>query len=211
MKRMLSVLIALMLVASMTYAGTPMTAQGDRALSFLMEGFGDFGIHGLAAGSAGPYSMYGFGGRYFISENTEIRAGVAFNSRSTTTKTTSGDFKNNLTQIGLAPAILWHCPAAGAVSPYWGFEGQFGWAKDTDTPPSPGVESSDSYTSFGLAGVLGAEWFPWDGVSFNAEYNLGFRSSTSKSESGGTSVDGPTVTEIGIGSWAVGINVFLGR
>jgi hypothetical protein len=98
---------------------------------------------------------------------------------------------------------------AGSISPYWGLEGQFGWLKNT-FKPAGGTESSNSGTVFGAGAFMGAEWWAFDGVSFNAEYNLSFTSGSTKSEAAGVSTDGPSTTTVGISSWAVGLNVYMG-
>ena len=58
---------------------------------------------------------------------------------------------------------------------------------------------------------MGAQWMAWEQVAFNAEYILAYNSYSSKVESGGTTVDGPTVTEFGIYSWSVGLGLFFNR
>lgn len=211
MKKMLLVLFALVVLANLSFAGTPVTNQGERGLIFMINGLGDFGLQGLHVVNVPGNNLYGFGGKYYISNNTELRVALNFNSRTITTKTPGGDIKDNWTTIGIAPALLWHCPPAGPVSPYWGLMGEFGMSKYTNTPIAPGVESSSSGTAFGLAGVLGAEWWAFDNVSFTAEYNVGVNAGSTKSESGGVSTDGPSYLNFGISSWAVGLNVGIGQ
>ena len=210
---MLFTLLALVLTTSIMFAGTPMTSQGDKALSFTINGLGSFDVSGVNSASVPGYgTLYGVGGKYFISQDMAFRAVVSFNNSSTTTKSTDpvGDNKSTYTAIGFAPGLEWHMAAAGAVSPYWGLMANFGWAKNAYTPAG-GTESNSSGTTFGAAALLGAEWYAWDGVSFNAEYQLGFNSSSTKSEAGGTSTDGPSYTNFGIQSWALGINLYLGH
>ncbi|MBI1804827.1 MAG: hypothetical protein HY033_13810 [Ignavibacteriae bacterium] len=211
MKAMLFILFALVLTTSIMFAGTPMTSQGDKALTFTINGLGNFGVSGVPAVSApGLGTLYGAGGKYFVSQDMAFRTIVAFNNYSTTVKTGSGDDKNSTTWIGIAPGLEWHMAAAGAVSPYWGLMADFGWAKNTHTPPT-GSETSSSGTSFGAAALLGAEWYAFDGVSFNAEYQFGFSTTSTKTNPGTGDVDGPSYTTFGINSWAVGINVYLGH
>jgi hypothetical protein len=207
MKKLLLVLFIMAFAANMMFAGTPMTNQGDKTLGFVMNGLGNFGIGGVNAGFTNGVSL-----KYFLSKDMALRANVGFGTTTvkTPTGTAAGDNEQTTTNIGLRPGLVWHmAPVAGSVSPYWGLEGQFGWVKGTNKPAG-GTESSASGTMFGADVFMGAEWWAFDGVSFNAEYNLGFSSTTTKSEANGVSTDGPSTTSIGISSWAVGLNVYLG-
>ena len=211
MKAMLYTLLALVLMTSIVFAGTPMTSQGDKALTFSINGLGNFGVSGLSTASVSGYgTLYGAGGKYFVSQDMAFRGVVSFNSNSTTTKTQAGDNKSSTTSFGFAPGLEWHMAAAGAVSPYWGIMANFGMVKNTQTPAG-GTETSQSGTVFGADLMMGAEWYAWDGVSFNAEYQLGFSTTSTKANSGTGDVDGPSYTNFGIQSWAVGINVYLGH
>ena len=223
MKKVLLVLFVLVVSASLSFAGTPMTSQGSKALSFVINGLGNFGVSDANLGSYntpfGGSAIAGFGGKYYISNDMELRGVLGF-SMSTTqhkdgTPQNADAGKTATTMFSVALALLWHMSAVGSVSPYWGVGAAFGWAKETNTPQPTGLETSSSGTVIGLAGILGAEWYAWDGISFNAEYQLGFSSNSQKSDqvvSGAvTSVDGTSYTNIGISSWAVGINVYLGQ
>ena len=208
MKKLLLVLFIMAFAANMMFAGTPMTNQGDKSLGFLVNGLGSFGVTGVNSGAG----INGFSMNYYISKDMALRANIGFGTSTTKspTGTPAGDNENTGTAIGVRPGLMWHCPpVAGSISPYWGLEAEFGWIKNT-FKPAGGTESSNSGTLFGAGAVMGAEWYPWDGISFNAEYNLSFTSSSTKSEAGGVSTDGPSNTSIGISSWAVGLNVYVG-
>jgi len=213
MKKLLLVLFIMVVSANIAFAGTPMTNQGDHALSFYVNGLGDFGVGEVwVAGASGLGNIYGFGGKYFMSQDMALRANLGFGTSTVKTPAgTAGDNESTNLEIALRPGLEWHCPpVANSISPYWGFEAMFGYAKNT-FKPAGGTESNTSGQVFGAGVFAGAEWFPWDAISFNAEYGLGFSSSSTKSESGGVSVDGPTYTNIGIMSWAVGLNVYMGN
>ena len=215
MRRMLLIFLVLIVSGSLIYAGEPKTKRSERELFFMMNGFGDFGIIGahaatVSAPAVGTNRLYGAGGRLYVSDELALRAAVAGDYERTSTKTTAGDNTTTETAIGIEPALEWHCPAVGPISPYWGVLAQFGWVKGENTPPG-GTASSASGTYFGAGFMLGAQWWAFDGVAFNAEYNLRFRSTSSKTESGGVSTDGPTVTEIEIDTWAVGVNINVGQ
>ena len=206
MKKLLLVLFIMAFAASMMFAGTPMTNQGDKSLGFTVNGLGNFGVGGVNAG----YTQ-GLGFNYFLSKDMALRANVGFSTSTTKTPAgAAGDNEVTGTTIGIRPGLVWHmAPVAGSISPYWGVEGEFGWLKNT-SKPAGGTESSNSGTLFGAGLFMGGEWYAWDGISFNAEYNLGFTSQTTKSEAAGVSTDGPSNTSIGISSWAVGLNVYIG-
>src|SRR5713101_2752065 len=50
MKKVLLVLFVLVVAVSLSTAGTPMTSQGSKALSFVINGLGDFGVSDANAG-----------------------------------------------------------------------------------------------------------------------------------------------------------------
>jgi opacity protein-like surface antigen len=213
MKQLLLVLLVVAVAANMAFAGSPMTNQGDKALSFTLSGLGTFGLGSAPAG--GGYT--GFGGKYFLSKDMALRGALGFQNWSRTTKVANptgpglADYKESQMWFALTPGLEWHFMTGASVSPYWGLQATVALGSMTDTPPSPGVEDKYSATMFGAALFMGAEWFPWDGVSFTGEYQVGFTSSSSKNESAGVSVDGPSTTVISIYNLSVGINVYLGN
>ncbi len=207
MKQLLLVLFIVVVAANIAFAGAPMTAKGDKSVGFWMNGLGSFGVGGVSV--AGGIDGLSF--RYYLSQDMALRANAGFGTATTKTPTGSGDNENTGTAIALRPGLVWNCPTvAGSISPYWGIEGQFGWLKNSFKPAGGGTETSNSGTVFGAGVFMGGEWYAWDGISFNAEYNLGFTSTSTKSEAGGVSTDGPSTTAIGISSWAVGLNIYMG-
>jgi len=216
MKRLFLVGMITLLAFGLTYAGGErMTKQGTHSLNFMMQGFGTFGVSGSPAGTANGSTMYGFGGSYFLNDDMALRAGVAFHRTNTNTKSTGGETDVTSMGFGIAPALLWYCMGEGSVSGYWGIQGMFGMSSnETKSTPTSGTGSSNktTYTDFGVGAVIGAQWWAWSQVAFNAEYTLAFGTSSSKNEvSGGTSVDGPTITRFGIDSWSVGLALFFAR
>ncbi len=208
MKKLLLVLFIMAFAANLMIAGAPMTNQGDKQLGFIINGLGSFGISGVNSGAG----ITGFGFNYFLSKDMALRANVGFgNTKVTTPQGAAGDNENTQTAIGIRPGLVWHmAPVAGSISPYWGVEGQFGWIKNDFKPIAPNPEVSNSGTLFGAGVFMGGEWYAWDGISFNAEYNLSFTSASTKSEAAGVSTDGPSTTSFGISSWAVGMNIYIG-
>jgi hypothetical protein len=54
--------------------------------------------------------------------------------------------------------------------------------------------------------VAGFDWFFTRGMAIGAEWGLGFTTSSSSTESGGTSVDGPSPNSIALGMVGSGIS-----
>ena len=221
MGRWILVVTVLLMCVCVAFAAEPKTKSGDKALMFTINGLGNFGVGSAPVvgelysldhnGSPDRHGLYGFGGKWYISDNTAFRGAVNFSWEKTETKSPQGTSENSETFIGFAPGLEWHFGTAGPVTGYFGGMAEFGWRKDNLKPAVTNpVESNGSGTLFGVAAIMGAEYFPWDMVSLGAEYNLGFTTNSTKVEAGGTSTDGPTVTNIGIGSWAVTLSVYLG-
>lgn len=224
MKRLFLILTAGLLIAGTGIAHaqsvTPKDKQGDRALVFSINGFGDFGITGVPAGqtaastTGGPETspILGAGVRMFMSDRMAVRVNVGLGM--TTEKSDTDTLtkpETTTTTFGIAPGIEIHMMNAGPVSAYVGGQVAFGSTSTTSKRTIAGTtsESSTSGSVFAIQAILGAEFFPWSNISFGAEYLLGFSTASTSSESGGTSTDGPTRTHIGIGSAAVNCSVFF--
>ncbi len=213
MKRLLLVGLVLLLAAGFATAGE--TKQGTTTLNFLINGLGTFGVNGSTAGTANGNYLYGFGASYYIQDDMAIRLGLAFNRWNSNEKdvNVTGD-EQDFTQMafGIQPALLWFFMNEGPVSAYWGPGVMFGMSSNESvyTPPTGAASTSKtSYTDFGVGIIMGAQWMAWEQVAFNAEYMISYNSSASDTESGGTTTDGPSITEFGISSWSVGLNLFL--
>ncbi len=217
MKKLLLVCLVLLLAVGLTSAGERMTKQGTHSLNFLMNGLGNFGVMGSPAGTANGSYIYGFGGSYFIQDDMAIRTGLAFNRWNENEKNVSvtGDEQDQTWMtFGVMPALLWYCMSEGPVAGYWGPTALFGMSsyESEYTPPTGAASTSKTtYTDFGFGVVVGAQWWAWQQVAFNAEYVLAYNTSSSKFESGGTSTDGPTNSGFGIYSWSVGLGLFFNR
>jgi hypothetical protein len=205
MKKLLLVLFIMVVAANLAFAGTPMTAKGDKSIGFNVQGLGNFGVTGVDGVDALSF-------RYFMSQDMALRVNLGFATATTKTPVIGvGDNENTGMLISIHPALVWHmAPVAGAISPYYGIEGMFGMGKNTQKLAGATTENSQTLTNFGAGIFMGGEWYAWDGISFNAEYGLSFSSTTSKFEGGGVSTDGPSTTGFGISSWAVGLNVYWG-
>jgi len=202
MKKVLLVLFIMAFAANMMFAGTPMTNQGDKSLGFVVGGLGTFNVSG-----GGPAN--GFSARYYLSKDMGLRLGVGFQSGKVEP---TGATKTDATSMGIAPALVWNmAPVAGSIAPYWGVEASYNSTKNSQTTVA-GEKTEWSYNGFGAGVLMGAEWYAWDGISFNAEYNLMYTSlSGERKNPDGTTTDFGTATSMGIGTWAVGLNVYIGN
>lgn len=212
--------IALFLCCAITSAqeNTPRTSEGDRALLFSINGFGDFGVRGTVAGNLGSMNagdsafdaaspVYGIGAKYFLAPRTAIRLalGLGLFSQSDGTGGIGGA---GATAFAISPALEHHVVQSGAITAYVG--GFAGFATRSSTNGSEATaEVSRSSTTISLGGMLGVEFFPWSAVSFGAEYQLGANFNSFSSSANGNDVDLPGTTEIGIGTVAVKLGVYL--
>ncbi len=218
MKKLLFVIVAVVIITNLAFAGdenTPTTKSGDKALLFNLGG-----LSFLTAGNFTPTSfLSGVGGKYYISEGNAIRLALGFNNASTTIKNTtiptpagqSSERKETGTSFSIAPAFLHVLPISGSVAPYIG--AQIAWTTNSLTrePGANFVNNSkfkSSTTVIGVAGLLGVEWFAWSNISFGAEYQLGYFSTSGSDESTNagttTTVDHNSVTSTSISSASSG-------
>jgi len=220
MKKVLLVCLVLFLAVGLTSAGERKTASGDHALSFMINGLGDFGVRGPLVAHSNPNGsngdVMGVAGKYFINNDMAIRAYLGFmmdkENRKATTGVDERDYKD--TWFGVQPALLWYCTGEGPVTGYWGPMVMWGmYTNEQVTTPVAGSDYKDTYTVFGGGLVFGAEWWAWDMISFNAEYQLTYKSwsgdSQTQTTTGTATTDNNGVTSFGFSDWAVGINVFL--
>jgi hypothetical protein len=215
MKRVLLVAMVVLLAVGVMNAGERMTKNGTWSLNFTMNGLGDFGVIGApAAGIQGVGTLYGFGGSLFLNDDMALRVALGFNNNNTNTKNTAGETDHTEMGFGATPALLWYFGGEGPVAAYWGPAVSYGMfsVKDETTPTAgTGTSTTTTASQFGVGLIMGAQWWAWDQVAFNAEYLLAYNSATSDVESGGTTTDGPTVTNIGISQWSVGVGLFFAR
>jgi len=225
MKRLLYLFCAGLFVAGgLVHAQgvVPKDKQGDKAIIFSINGFGDFGINGISIGMVAQESdegtesipVVGAGARLYLADRMALRVGAGFGMTSNS-PSDSLTPDSSSTVIAISPGIEIHMMNAGPISPYIGGMIEFATSssKVTRNIGSVSSETTHSSSSFGVAAMLGAEFFPWSNVSFGAEYMIGFRSTSGsfKSTSGSstTESDAPGRTEIGIGSAAVFLSIYI--
>lgn len=210
----------------------PLVEQGNFALTFQMNGFGTFGVVGDNAGVTtqsglnvpgfdslvsglfnGPaFPVLGIGVKTFVSDNFAIRGtlGVNYNGKTTTTKDTAdNDIETTESKFvaAVAPGIEYHFIDAGPVSGYTG--AIFSYTNGFVTSGPNDNQSTDRNSSFTLSALLGAEFFPWDNVSFGAEYTLGFTSTTTSTKIDDAVFDGPSFFALGTSAVAVRASLYI--
>jgi opacity protein-like surface antigen len=217
MKKILFLLLCLTLITALNVAWSadkiqPQISQGDKALLFTVNGLGDFGVQGAPAGmlvyateGGVEFSNYnGIGFKTFISDKMALRIGLGYAGSTITRETDDGDIESSLSLLCLQPAIEYHMFQADAVSIYTG-AGVF-YAKSGATEKAPDVDDvTYSMSSFGVAGLVGAEFYPWKNLSLAAEYQIGFVNGSSSYDDGTDEVDGPKAKLLGIS--AVGVTL----
>ncbi len=213
MKRMLILGFVLVLSAAIALAADPkpIAGKGDKALLF------DLG--GLATLAAGNYGG-GLGAKYFIGSDLALRFSLGYRTSSQTDKNTQdplpagrlAESELTSTAFTIAPAITYNIAKSSAVAAYVGGMVSVTSSKDKREGNNAGLgvgfDAGESYrestTTWGFAGILGVEWFPWENISFSGEYRLGYSHSSGETESsttaGSVTVDGPSTWQIGLGS-----------
>ena len=235
MKNILSSMLIFFAVAAVAIAQDtkPRTASGDKALLFSINGLGTFGVGGSYAGnipttgigaldslveSFGLRTMtplFGFGMRYYLNDNLAFRGALGFGSSTKSAprpNDTTGKTDDETSMLlGIAPAIEIHLVNAGPVTAYTGafFNYSARWKFSGDEADTVRGTTTQSYNMIGGGALFGVEFFPWNAVSFGAEYQLGVYSTTSSTDVKGKSTDGTSYLDIGIGSLAVMLGVYF--
>lgn len=181
------------------------TKYQDAALLFQFNGFGNLAAGGLGAvetptdaSGANTTTINGIGGKYYAAENIAVRAAVTF-ARQTTSQAQSGsiaEFTETSTSIGVEGGVEVHLHNK-RLSPYFG--GLIGYSTGSFARMQGGNEVSASRAGFGVAAVLGAEFFIFEQISLAAEYRAVYQRVTSSNIlSNGTRTDAPEETRIGL-------------
>lgn len=211
----------MLLAVSSVLASEPKTKTGDKSLQFTIGGLGNFDVGSAVVATStfltgatppnsqtGSAKLTGFGGKWYLSEDMALRGAVNLSKTSLSQSVAGGENEASFTTIGLAPGVEWHFVKSGSVTAYWGGTGQIGWAQ-ISAKQAGGTEQKLSATVLGLAAILGVEFFAWENISFGAEYQLGFNHTSTKSESGASSTNGPSFTTWGIQNYAVSLGVYF--
>ena len=220
MKKLFPALIFSLLVsvAALAQDNTAKHQAGSMGVIFSLNGLAHLGADNVG-GLANDTISGGIGLKYFISPMLALRAAVGFHNNAATIKppsTSTGlvDMKVSMLGFAIRPGIEYHLVSAGPVSGYLGAEVIFATRSYTTEGVyfAPNTKNEESVTAFGGGAFMGAEWHPWQGVSFGAEYHLQFTNSNYKtkmtSSTQTTEYDSPTVTDIALESASSG-NVYI--
>lgn len=192
MKHLRLLLVALLIIpaalqaqeGSSTTVTTPRSSAGDFALLFDLGGLTQLALNGFNPTGADTNAVgAGFGAKYFIADDLALRLGLVLQSNAATQPGDSATAVDEFSvfRFAIAPSVVVNVMKTGAVAGYLG--GQVGYAmssseRTTVATTEPDVEVSSS--AFSVAGIIGAEWFPWSSVSLSAEYQLGYGMSSSE-------------------------------
>jgi hypothetical protein len=212
-----SIMILLSLLPARAQEHTPRTSEGDRALLFSINGFGDFGVRGTIAGNVGRATgmdsslgagspIFGAGAKLFIAPKTAVRVGLGLGVVSLSSDS-GGSGGGSASAFAISPAIEMHIVQAGSITGYVG--GSISYARMSAGSGGESSEYANATSSIGIGGLLGVEFFAWDRLSFGAEYQIGARFNSSSVTAAGRTIDGAGTTELGIATVAVRLGVYL--
>jgi len=149
MKNIALILVAIVLVSSLAFAG-------DMAKS------GQWGVNSVIGLQSVGVGFSGAGVKFMASENMAVRAEVGFSSTST-----SGG-SGSASGYGIGAGLEFHQTAIGGVSPYFGVQAGY----SGESLPNGGTNAS----GFSVMGVYGGEYFFSSNFSWAGEIGVGFRS-----------------------------------
>jgi outer membrane protein W len=182
MKLFIFAILAVMLVGTTAIAAEVPTSEGDKAFFFDFDGLADLDLDG-------PHHN-GVGLRYYIADNTAIRGVVIFGSDSYTEESDIegyADYENNWKAYGLEAMYEKHLDSmCASVVPYWGIGAGFEMFSDeyvmaTGSGGDTYTETDKGTAFYGMA-AMGFEWAFTDCLTLGGEYQLGFWSGSSETE-----------------------------
>ncbi len=187
MKLIRCVLLGFVLVTSFASAQTDST---DRAKMIGLR----FSFNGLNLGG-------GLGGKYWLSSQSAIAAGISFVANSATSS-------NSQSSFGISSQYEYHFLAKEQLSPYLagGINLSYGVNEDTG---SSGAKVSRTSFGAGASAIIGAEFFITPAISLAGQQAFGISYTQSPS------VYVPKLTQerwdVGLGSSSLILHVYLGR
>jgi len=175
MKRVVCLLALVTVSVTSTFGADPkpLTRPGDKALLFDLGGLAN-----LAAGNYGG----GLGFRYYIANSLALRLSLGFNtSTETTTNPVSplpanqlgeSDLSHTCSQSLRPSRTPWqNIPRCGLrrgmVSSRPPMTSGRGTAADSVSATTAVRRTASRATEWGVAGILGVEWWPWENISFS--------------------------------------------
>jgi hypothetical protein len=164
----------------------PRSSAGDFALLFDLGGLADLALNGFRGGVGDTSEVgAGFGAKYFVADDIAVRLGLSVLTSSASRPVGSDSLGLNdefsVFRFGITPSVLVNVMKTGPVAGYLGGQVSFATTTSDNNPADELVADVEgSSTAFGVAGIIGAEWFPWQSVSLSAEYVLGFATSSAE-------------------------------
>jgi opacity protein-like surface antigen len=228
MKKAITIVVAAVLVSTVALAQDvqPVVKAGAKSLNFTFSGFGAFGL-----GAAGVNG--GISGSYFLKEDAALRVGlqVAYNSSTIPWNGVAAGSDGSTSQFGVGVGVdylAYMNALTPRVKPYVGAGIAFMTQSSDYKPASPnpvpvgnltetkGGAGNDG-TSFGVVGIVGAEFFLYPEISLSAEYQLNVFSMLSKADqvnsyqgaSSTTTKQGSSTAILGFGSAGAGLHIYF--
>ncbi|HTX18271.1 MAG TPA: outer membrane beta-barrel protein [Bacteroidota bacterium] len=216
MKKVFILLFAIVLTTGLTLGQDVMPAAktGSKSLNFTFGGLGTFGV-----APTGP--LGGIGVSYFLNSDAAVRAGLQLGIASTSTPASASpgtDGSTSSLTFGVAADYLMYMNA-GRVRPYMGGGLLFQTQTSDVKPVLNGTGTQDEVkggtpTTFGLRGIMGAEFFVYSELSFSAEYQLNLVSITSTSDlthsnPSSTQKGGSATNILGFGGGGVTLHIYF--
>ena len=235
MKKALALVVASSLVVGMALAQEvqPVVRTGAKSINFTFGGLGTFGLG--AAGVKG-----GISGSYFLTQESAVRLGLQVFSNSTTTPwndlTPNGtnpgsDGSTSSFAFGIGVDYLMYINASTPrVRPFVGVGARV-ISQSSDSKPAVATSvpngtlietkngtGGDGLT-FGIAAIVGAEFFIFPAISVSGEYQLNLFSTTSNADQvvsfkGGvppnvTTKQGSSTSILGFGAAGATIHIYF--
>lgn len=201
-------LAALFFALSISSTALAADAGPQKAVLFQFNGLSTIALQAFnetphAAGLGG-----GIGGKYFLLPNIAIRGNLLFDTVSATTPANPGvgqqglDGSASATMFGIGVAGEYHLIRA-RVSPYVGAALTFATTSTSSKAASQGAPTAPPQTTidnkaggenfagfgtfvgattFSASALAGVEFFPWENISFAAEYQLGYTGASLKDD-----------------------------
>ncbi|MDI6765331.1 MAG: hypothetical protein QME52_00640 [Bacteroidota bacterium] len=197
MKKLILVFIAILIIGQLSYAGdvTAMTNEGDKALLFQFNGLSSLGASSYRSDTRtityGSYTLTlptvnGIGMKYYLSNDLALNGALLFGMKSKTTKAAiagNADETESGMGFGLEAGIQSNMMKSGPFVAFIGaaaniimYSGTYEWPNSGQPTKTNKIEGS--LMEFGVAGLIGFDYFIYDRISLGAEYRLGLKTSS---------------------------------
>lgn len=178
--KLISLIIGVLMLNLTSFAGTPQTQQGSKAMFFGFNGLSELSVN----------NSY-LGGQYLFADRMGIWAKIGFGFQTSKENETAKDVKNNTVafDIGLMYYAFQKGPVAMFLSPGFGYS--------TETAEDENTKYKKTSNIFDGGVEIGVEWWAFENVSFGACTYLCFESTQTTTETNGVETEA-TETNFGI-------------